>query len=492
MEREDIPSLSMLVHSHAFFARDGAKLAFGRRWDGPIIHISVAMRGVACGSTCPACGRKLIARKPNSAIIPHFAHVPLTKSEREAGIAPNCEHGGMTALHAYAEQLLNRNKSLVLAPVMATVGMRRRQLWPAREYRFDAARLEAMDGETIPDVILEKSGHRMHVEIFVTHRCGPEKRAKIARADMSALEIDLSQLPRDSSMDSVDEAILKTAPREWIHNRQAERLRRELEREIAAEAERAEAKRKTRIQRTRATYASACKDALGSDWSTDAAVRAIIEANDGELLAGPSGGEGYFAVHPNVWKAAVLGEALDRYTHMTTDSAVHEFRKRGWLNAKLCEAANDEDLCADSGLLAGGPEAVVLGYLRFLSKRGVAEDCGWSWRYSAPYALIRDQRMRAVVARQREETARIGRRERLVTLAGEIAALGTEAEAMRFDQANWERKNGAEWKLSWAEIADAGEADWRALSKGLSSLLAVLKDESEEPVQDFGLPVLAP
>src|SRR5690348_3688935 len=93
---------------HAFFARDGVKLAFGRRWDNAVIHISEAERGAACGCVCPAesCRRKLIARKPESEVAHHFAHAPLTAAQRAAGISPTCTSGRMTALHAYAEHLL--------------------------------------------------------------------------------------------------------------------------------------------------------------------------------------------------------------------------------------------------------------------------------------------------------------------------------------------------------------------------------------------------
>jgi NAD(P)-dependent dehydrogenase (short-subunit alcohol dehydrogenase family) len=103
------PLAALTKIGHAFFARDGVRLAFGKRWDGQIIHISQASRGSACGCKCPAknCGRKLVARKPDSDIAHHFAHAPLTREEQAAGNAPSCKHGNMTALHHYAEQLLN-------------------------------------------------------------------------------------------------------------------------------------------------------------------------------------------------------------------------------------------------------------------------------------------------------------------------------------------------------------------------------------------------
>ncbi|WP_284268685.1 hypothetical protein [Bradyrhizobium iriomotense] len=62
----------------------------------------------------------------------------------------------MTALHHYAEQLLNSRKSLVLPPVEATYGARTKTIREAKRFTFDSATLETMDGETIPDVILQK------------------------------------------------------------------------------------------------------------------------------------------------------------------------------------------------------------------------------------------------------------------------------------------------------------------------------------------------
>jgi hypothetical protein len=40
--------------------------------------------------------------------------------------------------------------------------------------RFDSAKLEPTDGETIPDVLLYRGPDRMQVEMFVTHRSGEE------------------------------------------------------------------------------------------------------------------------------------------------------------------------------------------------------------------------------------------------------------------------------------------------------------------------------
>ena len=68
----------------------------------------------------------------------HFAHVPLTAAERAAGMAPNCESGPMTALHAYAEKLLGERKHLVLPPVEVRLGARMRKISDAKDLSFDS------------------------------------------------------------------------------------------------------------------------------------------------------------------------------------------------------------------------------------------------------------------------------------------------------------------------------------------------------------------
>lgn len=286
-QTNDLRPLSAFTQiGHAFFAKDGVQLAFGRRWDGELVHISQVERGRACGCVCPAqdCRRTLIARKPSSDIAPHFSHSPLTKAERQAGVSPNCRYAPMTILHAYAEVLLNQKKSLVLPPVAASLGVRSKTKRKAKPYSFDAAKLETMDGETIPDVILYKGEHRMHVEVFVTNRCGEEKRAKIIAANIAAIEIDLSGVDRNADIATVNDAILTSAPREWIYNRRIQEIRKELQAEADAEAVATKKRRQKAVADVVSIYTRTREQALASDWKNDEDVVKITEAGDANLL----------------------------------------------------------------------------------------------------------------------------------------------------------------------------------------------------------------
>jgi len=485
------PLAALSKIGHAFFARDGVRLAFGKRWDGAVIHISQADRGAACGCQCPAknCGRKLIARKPDSDIAHHFAHAPLTAAERAAGVAPSCKHGNMTALHHYAEQLLNSRKSLVLPPVKATYGTRTKIIREAERFAFDFAKLETMDGETIPDVILEKGSDRMQVEVYVTHRCGPEKRAKIAAAGISAVEIDLSALSRDTTIAGLDEAILTLAPREWIYNRKAAQLRDELEGIAKRDAAAAEKKRLGQIEKLKVAYASARRRALASNWKDSPEVQDISGAGDGALLDGPSVGEGYFSVHPRVWKAAILGDMVQRYGGLTPFSVIGEFRKRGWITEQFWSGHRGNDsLLADAKLPDGGAEQAVVGFLQFLAAKRIVEDVGWTWKQTQRRSDQLHQRRIEQERADREAAELAARLRSLTNLGNSIALLGSDVEQQGFNVASW-MEHCPDGGRSLKQIAIEGDAAWRTLKKTLATTLAVLKDESEEQAEALGLPV---
>jgi hypothetical protein len=473
---------------HAFFARNGVKLAFGRRWDERIIHISDADRGGACGCQCPACGRKLVARKPDSDMAHHFAHAPLSASEQAVGIAPNCEHGHKTALHAFAQQILNDNKTLFLPPARVFHGGRSRQVWPGGYYKFDSAQLEKMDGETIPDVILYKGDQRMHVEIYVTHACGPQKRAKLVDADISAIEINLSQLPRDITLPGLPEQILTLASREWIHNRKVRIAWAELEAKRTLDAERSALKRAKDVGDLRREYAAAHRRALLGLWREDETVAALVADGQGELLEGPTGGEGYFYVHPKVWKALIVRSLLARINGVTPAEIVSAFRRNGWIVERFARLS-DDPLLSEAGLENGGPEGAVKKYLGFLVAKNVADDWGWQLRASH----IAEIERRALVRRlaERDAAERKNRRNELGMLATSIAAFDIAEFGTIVSVDFWmdHRPNGSD--MTRGQIADEGGAAWHALKKGMTNTLAVLKDESEEPAADFDLPVSA-
>jgi hypothetical protein len=473
--------LNFACVGHALFARDGVKLAFGRYWDGKVIHVSVANRGSACGCLCPGCGRKLIARKPDSDIKHHFAHAPVSGEERAAGVAPNCQHGAMTALHAYAEQLLSDRKTMVLPPVEAKLGQKTKTLRGAGSFVFDRAELETSDGKTVPDVILHRGSERMHVEIFVTHRCGAEKIARLAAADISVVEIDLSALSREVTLNELDEAILATAPRKWLHNRKAKKLKAEME----AEAERAQAREHERrardAERAKTAYSAALARAQRADWKGCAEVAELIRAGHDDLLETATGGEGHFIVHPKVWKAAILGHLLAAV--MTPASAVSEFRRNGWVDDRVALAPRD------ASVIGGGAEGAALRFLKFLAGKGIAEDQLWRWTCTPSHhealRLAEADRRRAA----ENAAVRAKRNAFLQRVVAQIVGLGDAPESAAFDMDAWMSTETA-GRASPDSIVEGGWLEWRKFEDGLNRTLAVLQGKADPPADSFGLPVV--
>jgi hypothetical protein len=477
---------------HALFERDGVKLAFGRRWDGVVIHVSQAQRGLACGCYCPAknCGRKLIAKKPESDIAHHFAHAPLTAAERAAGIPTKCAHGQMTAIHAYAEQLLAEKKELILPRVEVNHNGQTHVIREARLFAFDTAQLEAMDGETIPDVIVAKGAERMHVEIYVTHRCGLEKRAKIIAANISVVEIDLSGFSCDGSIAGLDDAILKSSPREWIHNRKAKAALERLEQQAQDEAARAKRERLRAIGEISRGYSTAIKRNSASAWGSHPEVVQVDEVGDTGLLDIRCQGEGYFAVHPKRWKARVLNLLRESFSNYDADTLVDELARQGWVTARFEELLRkDPALLGEAGLPEGGASAAVADFLQALEQRGVAQYDGWKWSYTVQHSntLIRRKRERDRIAQ--EEAARGVRNKRLSNLVTEVLLAAVKDSKDTFQFSSWKSGSINGNGQTVQQIVDEGRQAWVELEKGLVRTLAVLKDESEDSACNYDLPI---
>lgn len=418
----------------------------------------------------------------------HFYHAPLAELERKAGIQPSCRYAPMTILHEYAGKLLNDTKTLVLPPVEAYLGATKRVRRQAKEYRFDSAKLETMDGETIPDVILYKGEHRMHVEFYVTHRCTSEKRAKLTAAGIAAIEVDLSGVDRNSTVEEVDKAILNSAPREWIYNRKSQEIFKELQDEAEAEARAAKERRHRAAINLAKAYATARDKALAANWNGAEDVVSIVERGDAELLVGSQVGEGYFTVHPNVWKAATLNLLRQNFGHPTQTSIVAEFASRDWL-VKRFRGIEHGDLIEEAGLPPGGPQQAIKSFLQHLKRKGIAAYDGWRWGYTHQHLNELEQRARNKQRLHREAAERASRHSHLRKLVDGILAVGNPAHQTNFNIGTWLDQQIGDTKQSARQIADAGDKAWQELLRGLQTALAVLKDETEAGAQDFGLPV---
>lgn len=174
-------------------------LDFGLDQTGRMRGIDEVEQGLACNCVCPECGSPLVARK-GAVRVHHFAHQ-----------GARCTTGAETALHRMAKQIVADERRLVLPGQDTPTPYQDAALpddmcWPGRR----------------PDVVLWSDSATLHVEVTVTHRCGPEKLDEIIRAEIPTIELDLSQAYQRQRLgwtveQLTDRLIHDPAIRHWLH-----------------------------------------------------------------------------------------------------------------------------------------------------------------------------------------------------------------------------------------------------------------------------------
>jgi len=224
---------------HAPFSGLGVRLVYGLAEGGALIHVSKVPSGLACGCVCPACGQRLRAHK-GKVRAEHFVH-------HDGGVA--CGVGAETNAHYWAKGILERERRIRLPAVEARSGKHGLTFFKSRFFEFDEVQVEQRMGQIVPDLILRKGERQLIVEVFVTHRCGPEKIAKIRAAGASALEVDLSAYRQCDEEALIASAFLDTAKRTWLYNSQQARADTALRERIETERAQAEARAQRRLRR---------------------------------------------------------------------------------------------------------------------------------------------------------------------------------------------------------------------------------------------------
>lgn len=185
------------------------KLPYGLK-DGKLVHISSVEKGLKCECVCPACESPLIARKGGKTTH-HFAHYN----------GAECSKSIETALHLSAKEILEKHKKIHLPKV--TVDLNHyTDNWIISEEKyieFDEVKLEYRMDKIIPDVLIYVKGKPLLIEITVTHKTNSEKVAKIKNAGISCLEINLSKIKREISVDDLEDIVVDQIElKNWLHN----------------------------------------------------------------------------------------------------------------------------------------------------------------------------------------------------------------------------------------------------------------------------------
>lgn len=186
--------------------------AFKKNQEDNLVHISEVERGLACNCVCPSCKNNLIANKGKRRAH-HFSHYK----------AANCAYGLQTALHIKAKEIIEKYKIFKIPSLEAKYNDISCLITKERLVKFDEVKLEKRQGQIIPDVIGISKGHKIFIEIFVTHKVDVEKKEYVRnKMNVSCIEIDLSNLYRnDKNIEQKaleEEIIFNVENKKWIHN----------------------------------------------------------------------------------------------------------------------------------------------------------------------------------------------------------------------------------------------------------------------------------
>lgn len=441
--------------AHAPYGSPFANLIFARRKDtGEIVHVRDVPSGLDLTLLCPAanCGAPLVARKGSAGRVEHFAH--------HAGAAPCAWRE--TAAHLIAKAVLAESLWLDLPAVTVEFGGASRTLRAAQKLTFDEVDVEhRLDGLT-PDVILRKvdptgAVRELLVEVRVTHGCGPEKIARVRSSRYACVEIDLRRWKTASELE-IGQAVLRIAPRSWLHN---DLIAAELTRRKEEEATEREAKVRAILSRPR-TRAST-EEGLG-------AIEHLRALGQARLCAIEVGPDGVFACPEAEWQAILALRYLIEGHEFEFEPGFSLPTVAKWLRAGpllhpqfriLFDAATlGVARRLEPGFLP--PSALVRRYFNAVLETGALERLDKDrWERRGDFAT-------AVKEARRREEVRTSRLERARSCVDGLIRHMDPEIAQRFSRARWERRRIPPFGLTLDALA--GSDRWNEVTKALDEL----------------------
>lgn len=210
------------------------KLPFGLNKNNVLVHIADVERGKKCQCVCPSCRSPLIAAK-GSKKQPHFKHA----------VDNECGNGLESAVHLAAKKMIIERKQITLSKYVsiASATDSRGEEHKAEKtiiengviIDFDSVQEETELHGMKVDILAKKGNKSLIIEIFYSHKVEEEKLVKIAKADISAIEINLSDLMPEDVMDWEAFWLYLNDPQRihWLYNAKAHTDYFELEKKLA-------------------------------------------------------------------------------------------------------------------------------------------------------------------------------------------------------------------------------------------------------------------
>ena len=196
------------------------KLPFALDEKNVLLHIEEVDSNKKSNYFCPSCKCLLVAAKGESNQH-HFKH----KSTKE------CEGSSESAIHfAAKKELLKRKKITLPAYIVNESALDSKNVkyseahqiisTAGKEIFFDCIEEEKEINDIRADILAEVDGRQLIIEIFYRHKVDNSKQSKITGANISGIEIDLSNLTPNDVIDrkSFWSCLNDPSRIKWLHN----------------------------------------------------------------------------------------------------------------------------------------------------------------------------------------------------------------------------------------------------------------------------------
>ncbi len=189
--------------------RSGLRVPFARCGDGIARHVG-RVGGPEDGPfLCLDCEEPLSLRRIRGKRT-HFSH------------RADSQCAGETALHRFAKELLARERTFTFPSLILRSDKVAETVFQGGRVDLDDVQIEVGEDGFQPDAVVRVGDQLRAIEFKVAHAVNDEKAAKVRKRDYPMIEIELSSL-RALGLDAeeLEEAILHSSPRAWIHHPQS-------------------------------------------------------------------------------------------------------------------------------------------------------------------------------------------------------------------------------------------------------------------------------
>lgn len=219
------------------------KIPFGLK-NGKLVGVDEVASGLSCGCVCPSCGFELQANK-GEIRAHYFSHNPSADQSE-------CKNAFETAIHLMAKQILAEESTIHLPALQVSRSKKdengithsaEASVVGEETKLFSRVNLEQRLNDIRPDIVGYSNDMPLLVEVAVTHFADSDKKQKIRKLGLAAIEIDLSALDYKVTKGELRDLVVeKRDNKRWLSNPSATKVIIGLEADIAAKVQAANRK----------------------------------------------------------------------------------------------------------------------------------------------------------------------------------------------------------------------------------------------------------